>query len=368
MFESGNQAPLASPKVRLIRGDAYRALRRSGGRFDVIVSEPSNPWVTGVEMLFSREFLVAAREHLSPDGVYGQWFHQYELDERTIELVLRTYASVFEHVSVWFTMGPDLLILGFQTPKHALDLERLTRRFERTDFRAGFRRCQIDSLTQLLAHEVIPFDAVGAAGLEGRIHTLRHPILSHWAARAFFRGEGSELPRFAHLRSASVGFQNSLLRRHVAPNGGPIADEVFGEMIEESCSRGRSIECATTFARWEHDHPDSALRRERFDWAAKLPGMGDLSGERYAILRGLYDPRELPLSRRDPVVTAALIASAFRGYYYQALPFTRAALAAAFRRCESEPRLQSPCVEGRLLAEELLGRLDAELPGASPPR
>ena len=81
-----------------MRGDAYRTLLRSQGEFDLIVSEPSNPWVTGIEMLYSREFLEAARDRLTPGGVHAQWFHSYETDDETIALVLRTYQSVFEHV------------------------------------------------------------------------------------------------------------------------------------------------------------------------------------------------------------------------------------------------------------------------------
>jgi hypothetical protein len=66
LFDLGNLAASKSPKVDVRRGDAYRALLMSPDRYDVIVSEPSNPWVTGVEMLYSREFLEAARAHLAP--------------------------------------------------------------------------------------------------------------------------------------------------------------------------------------------------------------------------------------------------------------------------------------------------------------
>jgi spermidine synthase len=103
LFEEGNLNASKNPKVTIQRGDAYRTLLRSEGQYDLILSEPSNPWVTGVEMLYSVEFLDAARRRLAPGGVYAQWFHLYELDVETVELVLRTYVSVFPHVSVWYT-------------------------------------------------------------------------------------------------------------------------------------------------------------------------------------------------------------------------------------------------------------------------
>ena len=86
--------------MNVVSSDAYRSLIQSDGVYDVIASEPPNPWVTGVEMLFSQQFLSAAREHLSPQGVYLQWYHQYETDERAVSLVLRTFASVFGRVAV----------------------------------------------------------------------------------------------------------------------------------------------------------------------------------------------------------------------------------------------------------------------------
>jgi predicted membrane-bound spermidine synthase len=139
LFEAGNHGAWKHPKVKILRGDAFRTLLRSSGRYDVIVSEPSNPWVTGVEMLFSREFLEAARARLAPGGVYGQWFHAYESDEEIVSLILRTYASVFPHVSIWFTNATDMLLLGFDRPERALDVRSLEARFRRPDFAAASR-------------------------------------------------------------------------------------------------------------------------------------------------------------------------------------------------------------------------------------
>ena len=57
LFDAANLGASRSPKVSIAQGDAYRLLAQSGERYDVIVSEPSNPWVVGVEMLYSFEFL-----------------------------------------------------------------------------------------------------------------------------------------------------------------------------------------------------------------------------------------------------------------------------------------------------------------------
>jgi len=197
-FDEGNLGASKSPKVAIERGDAYRTLlRREVESIDIIVSEPSNPWVTGVEMLYSREFLEAARSRLAPGGVFGQWFHIYETNVEVVKLVLRTYASVFPHVSVWFTLRGDLLLLGFDRPTRALDVDALEERFGQPDFSEAFARVEIKSFTQLIAHELLPLGTLHAVEREGPVHTLRHPILSHLAARAFFPGLRSALPSSA---------------------------------------------------------------------------------------------------------------------------------------------------------------------------
>lgn len=185
LFDESNLYASQNPRVRIVRGDAYRTLLRGQGRYDVIASEPSNPWVTGVEMLYSREFLQAARDRLRPGGVYAQWFHLYATDADTVALVLRTYASVFDHVAVWFAMGPDLLLLGVLDPAPALDSEHIAARAQRRDFAAGLRRCRIDGVTALFAHELLPLGVVHALALPGPVHSLLRPLLNHRAGRAF---------------------------------------------------------------------------------------------------------------------------------------------------------------------------------------
>ena len=200
LFDFANHAVSRNPKVKLVHGDAYRTLARSGGQYDVIASEPSNPWVTGVEMLYSREFLAAARGHLTP-------------------LVLRTYASVFDHVAVWTVNYADVLLLGFRDPKWALDLDRLAARMQQPDFHAVLERFETPDLATLLAHETLPLGVVGAAALPGPVHSLYHPLLSFVAGRAFFTGSRGSLPFTGYGAPAEIGRANSLLRRYRARNG-----------------------------------------------------------------------------------------------------------------------------------------------------
>ncbi|HEY5656331.1 MAG TPA: fused MFS/spermidine synthase [Myxococcota bacterium] len=362
LFDAGNLAASRSPKVSIQRSDAYRALLRSDGQWDVIVSEPSNPWVTGVEMLYSIEFLSAARERLAPGGVYAQWFHLYEMDAETVDIVLRNYTAVFPHVSLWVTMRTDVLLLGFDRPERALDLKSLQARFRRPDFSAAFARVGIETLPALLAHEALPLGTLRAAQLEGELHTLRHPILSHHAARAFFIGDAAPLRRFVTPESARVGVRNSLLGR-LADSAGRLPERVLEQAVVESCRTGQGNQCAALFARWRYDYPDSE-RREQALQRARRPGRYDQGARRAAVeldpatlrdLYALYDDEAAPPQDARP----AQLTNRYVSYYHYAAPFERSVVERAWAQC-----VDPSCEMARRRAEASLG----PLPVGSPER
>jgi spermidine synthase len=334
LFAAGNLGVWKSPKVDIVRGDAYRTLLRSDSRYDVIVSEPSNPWVSGVEMLYSREFLEAARSHLAPGGVYAQWFHRYETSPEVVALVLRTYASVFSHVSVWYTQRADMLLLGINQPERALDVAALEARFHEPSFAAGFARSAIDRFPQLLTHEMIPLGTLHAEALDGPIHTLRRPILSDWAARSFFSGEMARVVPYSSTRQQELSVHNSLLRRY-AGGGDAMPEEIYDAVTHETCQSKRMQDCATYFVRWGIDHPKSKRRSQALLELRKQAGRRsrDLSNERLAELRSLYDGRVPGAFGGLTSGDIRLLTSDYLDYYVHAVPFDRAALASIWRRC-----------------------------------
>ena len=350
LFDSGNLGVSTNAKVEIIRGDAYRTLLRSSQRYDVIVSEPSNPWVVGVEMLYSREFLEAARSRLAPGGVYAQWFHTYESDQEIVELVLRTYASVFPLVSVWFTFGPDLLLLGFDRPEADLDLSVIEERFGRPDFRAGFGRVEIDRFPQLLAHELIPLGTLHAEPLDGQLQTLRGPILSDWSARAFFRGGKAWIAPYLSERQRNQSLQNSLLRRYA---GRPelLPEPILEAAVRETCRLRRNEHCATFVARWIVDYPDSERRRATLAElrAGKGAKNSSFTNERLGELIALY--RGDALSHQDTMTVeeAARATGRFLNYYHHVVPFDQRVIEAVWDRCDGEG-----CAESRRLADPYL--------------
>jgi len=311
-----------------------------------------------VEMLFSQEFLRAARDHLAQGGVFAQWFHLYETDLPTVELVLRTYSSVFDHVSVWYTMQTDVLLLGFQSPEHALDVERIRQRFERPDFKEGFARAGIQSLPALLSHEILPLDTLAAVPLVGPVHTLRHPILSDWAARAFFVGAMAELPRLASGASAEVGVRNSLLRRSSGLDDGPVPEELLFALAKESSRLGNGIVCADVMARAARDHSESdRLRDLRQQLLAAGGKWTQLLGEdEQSALVELYggEAKRTAAGAVNAAEVARQLTDRFVRFFYPAIPFDRQVVEQAWERC-AKADASGVCAAGRAQARKLLG-------------
>ncbi len=355
LFDFASLGASEHPKVEIVRSDAYRALLRSDGEFDVIVSEPSNPWVTGVEMLFSREFLEVARERLAPGGVYAQWFHQYETSDETIAMVLRTYASVFGRVAVWYAQGPDLLLLGFEDDGDEIDLERLETRVREPAYREALQRSKIRGLPELLAHELMPRGVVNAAGLEGPIHTLLHPRLNHEAGRAFFRGSLGTLPFTGGAEAAAIGREQSLVRRFAERHAADLPEDFRGRVADEAC-RQRVWQCAALLASWFHDDPDDEmLARQLAQLRRRSPILGrPLARQTAEQLSFLFDAERLPEDNDYGPELAEKATRAYQQFYHHGAPFDPQALLAYWQRCRGTAAEAERCRAGLVRARALV--------------
>ena len=113
-----NHDVLLHPKVHRIYNDAREVLLTSPQRYDLIVSEPSNPYRSGIAGLFTREFYRAGRDRLNAGGLFIQWLQGYEVDEQTVATVCATLHSVYAHVEIWQTNQIDLLLVASTEPIH----------------------------------------------------------------------------------------------------------------------------------------------------------------------------------------------------------------------------------------------------------
>ncbi len=115
-FLPRNRGAYADPRGTVIIDDAKSFFAAGNRRYDLIVSEPSNPWVSGVSSLFTREFYRRVRGHLADGGMLLQWFQLYEIDASLVASVMTALAAEFPQYAIYAASDHDLLIVASRSP------------------------------------------------------------------------------------------------------------------------------------------------------------------------------------------------------------------------------------------------------------
>src|SRR3989475_607671 len=192
-FLSVNDTVLARPTVSAVVDDARSALQIDTARYDVIASEPSNPWLAGVATLYTPEFFRIVRGRLAPGGVFCQWVQLYQLPLPVVAAIVRNVHSVFPHTQVWFSSPWDLMVLGAAEPLQA-DSAWLGRLFGSHGAMGELAReyLSVDDPADYLGH--LAMGEQGVARLLSRAvfeHRDDRPQLEFVAARRFLDSESS---------------------------------------------------------------------------------------------------------------------------------------------------------------------------------
>ena len=111
-FYPANRRVFDDPRAHHVVDDAKSFFATSGRQFDLILSEPSNPWVSGVSGLFTAEFYQRVRHHLAPGGVFAQWLHLYEIDDGLVLSVLAALHQSFPAYEIYATGDGDMVIVA----------------------------------------------------------------------------------------------------------------------------------------------------------------------------------------------------------------------------------------------------------------
>jgi spermidine synthase len=115
-FEHELRGALGDARTRVLVTDGRTHVRLSRAQYDVLISEPSNPWMAGIAALFTREFFAAARSRLAPGGLMCQWAHTYDISDADLRSIVATFAAVFPHVQLWQVGDGDILLIGADDP------------------------------------------------------------------------------------------------------------------------------------------------------------------------------------------------------------------------------------------------------------
>jgi spermidine synthase len=189
-FNPWNRGVLTDKRTRLRREDARTVLKLNAEKFDVIISEPSNPWMAGVGSVFSQEFYQLAANKLSDDGIMVQWFHVYEMHDGIAMLVLRTFGTVFPHMEVWDTSEGDIILLGSKQP-WASQPDVWKKSFALGEVKDALAAIGIESPEGVWARQFASQRTAPAIAGPGAIQRDDFPVLEYDAPRAFYLGQSA---------------------------------------------------------------------------------------------------------------------------------------------------------------------------------
>ena len=186
-FDHINGMPLEDPRTVLVTQDARTyMLTRPDARYDLILSEPSNPWIAGIGCLFTIEYFSSIRDRLNQGGVAAQWIHTYEQTDETLGSVILTFCEAFPHVSIWGMSVSDLLMVGSNEPI-VWNFDASEEAFERSGVADDLEWIGVHDLFTLLSRQIMsPLRVREAISLGGRLNTNNFPFLEYQAPRVFF--------------------------------------------------------------------------------------------------------------------------------------------------------------------------------------
>lgn len=194
LFGAATHNAHENPKVQMHIGDAFRILGRSLKKWDVIISEPSNPWVNGVDLLFTEEYYRLVREHLTENGLLLQWVQLYDTDPSILGMVLNTVRQSFPEARTFLGNDGDLLILAAYQPIQEERLRSAAKILaENQQVSASLAEIHLTSLDALLLREVWPPSYIANHFSNAGIQTMDNPRLHYIAGRAMFMGKSIPL-------------------------------------------------------------------------------------------------------------------------------------------------------------------------------
>jgi spermidine synthase len=298
-FDSFTGAPLDDDRVRLVLGDARGELRRGEDTYDIIISEPSNPWLTGVANLFTKDFFEIAEKRLAPNGIVCQWFHLYGMSEESTRSLIATFRDVFPHVVAF--RDRDLILLGSREPLE-LSMSRLEEFYESDSIRDSLIEAGVKYPSDVLASMTLDEQGARALSENAPLNTDDNMRLELSAPRTLYRDEVDAILETMRERTPDVVAHLEDVELE-SPREAAVRLEIAASLFTD----GRMERARSEAERAVAIHPtfesqkllgqiferlgDPARARSSLEGALQAAG-GDAEGRRFveAMLRSLDSP------------------------------------------------------------------------------
>ncbi len=257
-FSAENHGALDDPRLSLRLEDAKSFLARGGRAYDVIVSEPSNPWMAGVGDLFSVEFYRRARARLAPGGLMVQWFHQYEMSDDLFRMTLRTFRSSFPDVTLWNVADNDVLMIGSAAPL-APDFAAMERAAKLPEVAADLLRADVSFPATLLAIQSACAETAAAAAGDGPFNEERRPRLEYGAPLALFQDDHVSVVSNDDDRADPKRRSCLIASAYLKARGRPLSDAEYLDQVAFPHGIKERWGLAALIAEWGRRYPKDPI-------------------------------------------------------------------------------------------------------------
>lgn len=189
-FAALNDHAAKDPRNHIHKTDGRTFILGSPQQFDVIICQPSNPWMAGIGNLFTQEYYTHCARKLKPNGVMAQWFNLYAASVKETYLVLNTFFSVFPEGSAWLSSYGDLILIGSKE-KMDLDPARLKKVWrENPEVQEDFYRLSLFAPEELYGHFLFSRDSIVKKNPSQEYNTDNYPILEFSAPFNLYKSDG----------------------------------------------------------------------------------------------------------------------------------------------------------------------------------
>ncbi len=185
-FKEFNNAYFENPRTTVYFEDAKAYLKMRKKKYDIIASEPSNPWIAGIGSIFTKEFFRDVKKRLKPNGIVMQWFHIYEMGDPTILSIVRTMQQEFDYLYPWVVRGNDVLMIASNNPL-TLSFDRLAKRMAIPVVSKRLKEVGIHDIPSFLLHQYMTPDYLkNVVPPNGPVNSDYFPYLEYQAPKDFF--------------------------------------------------------------------------------------------------------------------------------------------------------------------------------------
>jgi len=168
-FSRYNHNVLENPKVKIVFNDGRNYLMTTKDRFDVITADPIHPWFSGAGYLYTTEYFKLAAERLNPGGIICQWLPLYELTDKDLKSVVKSFMENFAYSMIWMTHN-DAELVGSNSPI-IIDEQDLAKRIAEPGVFRDLERVKMGSATDFLSYFIMGAEGAKAYSRGGTINT-----------------------------------------------------------------------------------------------------------------------------------------------------------------------------------------------------